>query len=128
MVTNSEKNRTVGQNPSERNYHIFYQVCWHLKYFQSKWSRISWTNLSLKKVLTSTNKTIGRRVDKQIAIKLTKQTNRHYFQLLLGVQEPLKTKLCLDDPKNFRYVSGSVRDPNCEVGSLNTGFWLLKLC
>ncbi|XP_063693837.1 unconventional myosin-X-like isoform X2 [Bolinopsis microptera] len=54
-----EKNRTVGQNPSERNYHIFYQ-------------------------------------------------------LLLGVQEPLKTKLCLDDPKNFRYVSGSIRDPNCE--------------
>ena len=31
--------------------------------------------------------------------------------------EPLKSKLCLDDPKNFRYVSaaGAVRDPNCEV-------------
>ncbi|KAL5247554.1 hypothetical protein ACHWQZ_G019434 [Mnemiopsis leidyi] len=56
-----EKNRTVGQNPSERNYHIFYQ-------------------------------------------------------LLLGITEPLKSKLCLDDPKHFRYVSaaGAVRDPNCE--------------
>ena len=58
----SEKNRTVGQNPSERNYHIFYQ-------------------------------------------------------LLLGVQEPLRSKLGLDDPKNFRYVSeaGCIRDPNLEV-------------